>query len=134
VIVSQKKAEEARLLLMRDLSDEELEANDSTVLCMSEDKVNALFRAAAKYAHPDAGGSPEAFAAVDRAKHILLHWLKRKGTGIRPAHGGVSKCPRCDGLGRVILYKGVSQLRVQCPTCQGNGEIYDERDKEGDRM
>lgn len=126
MIVSRKMAEDAALIFGFDI--------DSGLL--AADQINAAYRAEAKKAHPDLGGSPEAFAAVDRAKHILLAWLERQGDSepTKP-HGGVTVCPRCDGRGFLELRRGfAAPLRRQCPTCTGSGEIYDEKDKGVDRV
>lgn len=104
---------------------------------LTTELVLAAYRAKAKDAHPDAGGSAEAFAAVDRAKYVLLSWLERQardGAGAVP-HGGVTKCQRCDGKGYVELLTRSfgGRLRKQCPGCHGNGELYDERPPESNR-
>ena len=74
------------------------------------------------------------FVKVDRAKHVVLTWLYRQVEAPTVAHGGVTKCPRCHGLAYVTVHKGLRQMRMQCPTCRGNGEIYDEKEGEGDRL
>lgn len=103
---------------------------------LSKESLTVAYRQAAKVTHPDSGGSLEAFAAVDRAKHILLHWLDRSAVEEAKPHGGVAPCPRCDGKGYMELRgsRFGSIMRKQCPTCQGNGEIYDEKNKDGDRI
>lgn len=133
MIVSSRMAEEAwGTLLAYEFPGERV----GSPMPESADVVNFSYRKAAKNAHPDAGGSPEAFAAVDRAKHVLLHWLARKEDQAERPHGGVSKCPRCLGKGYLEAQARAfaAPMRKQCPTCQGNGEIYDEKDKDGDRI
>lgn len=101
---------------------------------LSPESVGVAHKQACKRAHPDGGGSSEAFVAVDRAKHVLLHWLARQAEAPTPVHGGVTECLHCCGAGHVMLHKGLRQMRAQCPACQGNGEIYDEKKPEGDRI
>jgi DnaJ-class molecular chaperone len=130
VIVSRTKASDALFLLsLWNIDQPPIELDDHTV-----DTINDWYKRAARRTHPDIGGSAEEFAAVDRAKHVLLKWLERQAAAPPPPHGGVSECPRCHGERHVYLWKGVRKLRVQCPTCKGNGEIYDEREKENDRL
>lgn len=130
MIVSRKAYEEAVALLLPYWPDEL-----STAHPLDKERVTIMYRLAARHLHPDRGGSAEAFAAVDRAKHVLLHWLARAEAQEDKPHGGVSKCPRCDGRGYMELRNGFkAPLRKQCPTCNGNGEIFDEKDKDGDRL
>lgn len=125
MIVSRKMAEEAAAVFGFDIASGLLDAQ----------AVHAAYRTEAKRAHPDAGGTPEAFAAVDRAKHILLAWLdKQERLDTIKSHGGVTVCPRCSGDRRIVLQRGFRQMQVQCPTCQGNGELYDEKEKGVDRL
>ena len=127
MIVSEKMASSARLTLMSVLSDEELEQHDSTILCMTVEKVAALYHAAAKRAHPDAGGTSEKFAAVDRAKHVLLAWLARPAKAT-PTHRK-QPCDYCGGAGYVHTSTGrpgAAGLRRQCRRCHGSGDAdYD---------
>lgn len=126
MIISRKKAEDAAAVFGFDISSGLLD----------KQAVEAAYRTEAKRAHPDAGGSLEAFAAVDHAKHVLLHWLAMRDGEPEKPHGGVTKCPRCDGKGYMELHGARlgSVMRKQCPTCKGNGELYDEKDKDGDRI
>jgi DnaJ-class molecular chaperone len=94
----------------------------------SEAAVNMQYRAKAKVAHPDGGGSLEKFAIIDRAKHILLEWLKRNADKPIVSSGAV-KCPHCDGTGFVKVQRGFNFLRIQCQRCKGNGDLNYDYDK-----
>lgn len=119
MIITRKMADEAATVL-------ELPAEDWTV-----ELVNACYRSAAKRAHPDMGGSAEAFAKVDRAKHVLLGWLERlAGEQPAPPHA-VRTCHKCEGRGHVMSQRAFRQMRVQCPTCRGTGDLDYEHEKEG---
>lgn len=92
--------------------------------------VKEHYRTAAKGAHPDAGGSAEAFAQVDRAKHILLAWLEKVANAPPPAQlHGKRPCEACDGMGHITLQSGRPGrlgLRRQCQRCHGSGDAdYD---------
>lgn len=80
-----------------------------------------MYRDAARRSHPDAGGKAEDFAAVDRAKHVLLEWLKREPEA-RPIHKP-TVCYRCDGKGFVTQQRAWRSMRVQCPECRGAGDL-----------
>jgi hypothetical protein len=127
VIVSRKMAEEACETL--GWGKETLSGDGPTT-----SGINAQFRTAAGAAHPDKGGTAEAFVALDRARHVLLAWLERQAEAPAPSHGGAAECPRCHGAGRIMMHRGVRQMPMQCPACQGNGEIYDDRESTGDRL
>lgn len=88
-----------------------------------EDVVRDAYRQAAKAAHPDKGGTAEAFAAVDRAKHVLLAWLGRP----QPVSQDHKKkpCDYCGGNGHVYTAgraPGSAGLRRTCPKCRGSGD------------
>lgn len=116
MIVSRKMAEEALITL-----------NMAGLEGLGPEQVNASYRTAAKAAHPDAGGTSEAFAAVDRARHVLLKWLERSEAPQTPGMGTV--CARCQGKGFITSQRAWRALRVQCPTCRGTGDIDSEREK-----
>jgi DnaJ-class molecular chaperone len=137
VIVSERQAQEAWDLLRSwaRISDEGWDLDElARVVGRTERDVTDAYRAACKHVHPDRGGAMADFVKVDRAKYMLMAWIARVATGPVPAHGGVSECPRCLGKGSIILHRGIKQTRMQCATCQGNGELYDEKQGEGDRM
>lgn len=97
----------------------------------NEAAVAALYRMAAARTHPDAvGGSVEAFVPVDRAKHILLEWLKKD---VPPPVLEAPPCVNCGGKGYVEQksQRGfkVTTLRVQCRRCNGTGEEGVEHDR-----
>lgn len=117
MIVTRKQAEEACTLLELDMDQ------------LTEDAIAQAYRAKAKVCHPDAGGTIAAFAAVDRAKHILTHWLTRRAIEEPiPAHG--EQCPKCRGVGHVESHRGFRVMRVSCPLCRGTGELGVEQEKE----
>lgn len=123
MLVSLTMAEEARKTLC---IVEPLEEIDTAL-------VHAAFKAMARRAHPDAeGGSAAAFVSVDRAKHVLLEWVKR-----RPEPSLDHKpdlCPMCGGLGKVHQQSGFKRgLLRQCPKCHGHGEVMD-IDRTGDTL
>ncbi len=137
MIVSARQAKEAWTLLRQwaRLVDEKWDMDElARVEGRSKGDVTDAYRAACKHCHPDRGGDMVDFVKVDRAKHLLFAWLEREADAPVPVHGGVTKCPRCTGLTYVLLHRGARQMRMQCPSCKGNGEIYDEKQTEGDRM
>lgn len=102
---------------------------------LTDKLVDRAYKVGAMVKHPDKGGSPEEFVALDRAKHVLIAYLAKQGQSEGPKpHGGVTQCPRCHGAGRIALQRGFKQMQTQCPTCRGNGELYDDREKDGDRL
>lgn len=92
-------------------------------------RVALAFRMAARNTHPDMGGNAEAFAAVDRAKHVLLAWLEKPRTAT-PEHKKRA-CDYCKGSGRVHQPSGrpgSNGLMRTCPKCHGSGDAdYDAR-------
>lgn len=98
---------------------------------VTEDDVRDLYRTAAKFVHPDGGGTLEKFAAVDRAKHVLLKWIAKQGDSPPPMN--VDKCGNCDGKGHVTIksQRGfkITELRRQCRKCNGTGEEGVEHDR-----
>lgn len=117
MIVTRKMAEEAAALLGVGLEGATPEiARDA-------------YYAAAKAAHPDAGGDAEAFAAVDRAKHVLLEWLRRQADAPLPTPGAGQTCDKCGGAGHVMIQRAWKAMRVQCPRCRGTGCLDTEHEK-----
>lgn len=113
MIVNEKQAREAADLL----------AFPSLGAVVDADHVKEHYRTAAKGCHPDAGGSAEAFAAVDRAKHILLAWLEKPQPA--PTVHKKKACDYCGGLGHVYTSGrniGSQGLRRTCPKCRGSGD------------
>lgn len=140
MIVSEKMAHAAWEMLAayinpEDLTDAMRERGFKIVRTLAvgldRDDVTDAYKIAVKATHPDRGGSVEAFAAVDRAKHVLLAWLDRAGASEAavPAHGG-GPCPKCHGDGYLRLRKSFRELRTMCPTCRGSGEADVEQEKE----
>lgn len=118
MIVSQKQYDEAIALLLPYWPDEVATAHP-----LDADRVNTMYRQAVKVVHPDKGGTAEQFAAVDRAKHVLLAWLERP----QPASQDHKKkpCDYCGGLGHVYTAgraPGSMGLRRTCPKCRGSGD------------
>lgn len=100
----------------------------------TEAEINQAFRAAAKYTHPDTGGDAAQYALVDRAKAAMLEYAKRAAPAATPPHGGVRECPRCKGARHIMLQRGIRQMRMQCPTCRGHGELDEEKPETGDML
>jgi len=126
MIVNRSHAEEAFALL----NDGSLAPTLDGLL---EQQVKELYREACKTAHPDAvGGSIEKFAAVDRAKHVLLHWLAKQADKPAVALMGAA-CDNCTGKGYVekTSQRGfkLTTLRAQCRKCNGTGEEGVEHDR-----
>lgn len=113
MIVTRVKAEEAIGVL--GWGAEALDA-------LSAESFKSMYREAARKAHPDAeGGSAEAFARVDWAKHVLQAWMARQPID-RPKGLAAADCARCAGKGRIKMHKGFTSYTVRCPTCHGTGD------------
>lgn len=124
MIVSRKMAEEAWELLLEVAGMESVES-----VPYEQDELLRVFKWAAKASHPDVGGSAEAFAAVDRAKHVLLAWLRRsRDEATSVPHGTTRRCHMCDGKGFVMTARGFSSLRTSCGACRGSGDLDTEHD------
>lgn len=138
MIVSERQAQAAwdTLRTWARAADEKWDADELVhVTGQNDGNLRDIYRTACRFTHPDMGGSVEDFAAVDRAKYVVEAWLaKRARVDEVNAHGAVTVCPRCNGDRRIKLQKGFRQMQVQCPTCHGNGELYDEKDKGADRL
>ena len=128
MIVNRKHAEEAWATL---LAAEYPGQHVGAPMPESAGEVTASYRKAAANTHPDAGGTLEAFAAVDRAKHVLLKWLERQSKEA-PAKLEADHCPDCEGRGFVVrkAQRGfkTTELRIQCRKCRGTGELGVEQD------
>lgn len=132
MIISRATAEEAWTLL-RTYARMADEVWDSDPMCnidgLTASNVKSAYHAASKYTHPDMGGSAEAFARVDRAKHIMLEWLVKPATAAQPAHKA-RKCGNCAGKGYVHSMIGFKQgPRKQCHPCRGTGDADYEPDE-----
>lgn len=102
--------------------------------CWGEEELKSFYRDAARTAHPDAeGGSPERWAAVDKAHAVLKEYLKKLGGPATPKPAEPEKCRLCEGAGHVTRQgqRGfkITTLRVQCGRCKGSGEEGVEHDK-----
>jgi hypothetical protein len=130
VIVTRKMAEQAWELMSSYCKAPEgpRPADEVWSFPLTAEAVAVAFKQAAKVAHPDAGGSMEAFVAVDRAKHVLLAWLAKPQSGPAPAHG--EPCPRCTGKGFILSQRAFRAMRLSCPMCRGTGELNVEQEKE----
>lgn len=95
--------------------------------------LKAAYRFRAGLTHPDReGGSIEAFAVVDRAKHVLEAWLAKRSTEARL--GLVAPpCVRCGGTGRIKVHKGFKFYLVKCVTCNGTGDGGYDHDRAGSK-
>ena len=112
MIITRAKAEEAAAIFGFDISSGLLD----------EQQVIAAYRTEARAAHPDGGGSPEAFARVDWAKHVLIEWLKKRD-GAVAAPRQAKRCASCDGKGFVQKHLGFKRgARIQCVSCAGTGD------------
>lgn len=87
---------------------------------LTEDNIKLAFRTVAKTAHPDAGGEAAQFAAADKAKCILLEWLKKAPDPV--AQFMREDCPNCRGTGSVTIPRGFGRLRIMCGRCKGTGD------------
>ena len=97
---------------------------------LAEDLIIAAYRTEAKKAHPDAGGSPEAFARVDWAKHALLAWIEQEGAQIEAPTLQKQKCHKCSGLGFTQAHVGFRKgARRVCTRCHGSGDLNFDPDK-----
>lgn len=77
-------------------------------------EVRAAFWSAAKSAHPDKGGAPDAFSRITKAKDDLLAWLQQRTT-ISQA------CSECGGTGTISKMRGWKVLNAVCRKCHGSG-------------
>lgn len=87
---------------------------------LTEHEVVAAYRALAKDAHPDAGGSPEAWQALADARMIMLrHVARRAPQNTLP--DGRTRCPGCNGAGTVQIRRAWRAMTSRCPLCKGTG-------------
>lgn len=98
---------------------------------LTEDTVRDAYRVVAKKTHPDRGGDATVFANADRAKHMLLQWLKQRDKVVIKAEPGNfgKKCEVCGGTGRRRVQRGFSSMTMVCGTCHGSGDAQYEADK-----
>lgn len=129
MIVTDKMAEEAWALLR-----EKAGLREDAELPYAAPSVQVAFKAAAKNTHPDKGGTAEQFAAVDRAKCILLVWLEKREKRPPVTTGAGTVCTQCGGKGFVLSQRAWRAMRVQCPTCRGTGDLDSEFEKGNGRM
>lgn len=89
---------------------------------LQEGSIKDAYRKLAKLHHPDAGGDPAQFAAIDRAKHLLLEQLKRT-EALKPREVlQKADCPNCKGMGRVVIRRGFGRMTITCGRCKGSGD------------
>lgn len=129
MIVSRKMAEAAWRVMLSWMPDG---LTENPPMPTTEEEVKVSYRTASKRAHPDGGGDPAAFAAVDRAKHVLLHWLERSKRDEPQTAGAGTECTRCAGTGHVESRRAWRSMRVQCPLCRGTGCLDAEHEKSND--
>lgn len=123
--ISEKSAEGARLTLLGFLTDEEMEQHDATILCMTAEKLTALYRTVARKVHPDMGGNPNDFVNADRAKCILERYLAQPAPAVQSVEHKKKDCGYCQGKGHVTTSSGrpgAPGLRRTCPQCKGSGD------------
>lgn len=119
MIVTRAKAEEAAAIFGFDISSGLLD----------EQQIIAAYRTEARKVHPDAGGTAEAFARVDWAKHVLVAWLQKRD-GPKHEELSLKKCPNCDGRGFIQKHMGFKKgARVQCLRCAGTGDAAYEHER-----
>lgn len=96
------------------------------------EELKGFYRDAARTAHPDAGGTDERWAAVDKAHAILKEHLRKQGGDVQPKLVA-EKCANCTGSGYVEKKSqrgfNITTLRVQCRKCNGTGEEGVEHDR-----
>lgn len=120
MLVTRAMAEDAHILLYETYGT----FNPTRLDSITEESVGFQYRYASKFTHPDRGGTAEAFARVDRAKHVLLAWLAKP----KPATVEHRKrpCEACTGSGHVYASSGrpgSKGLRRQCVKCRGSGDL-----------
>lgn len=93
------------------------------------DTVTAAYRLLAKKVHPDAGGDAAQFAALDRAKHLLLAYIEKAGSEAPSGSYKHEECPACKGKGYVALRRHFGTLSIVCNRCRGSGDARWEPDK-----
>ncbi len=76
----------------------------------TEAQVKDAFRELSKTAHPDAGGTAEAFAELHQAYSQALELA-----------GKPKLCFFCDGKKKIEKKGGFFKLLVDCPSCGGTG-------------
>lgn len=125
MIINRLDAEDAAALLeLWNIDQPKVELAD-----MTPEIINEQYRRAARRCHPDLGGKPQEFVAVDRAKHVLLGWLARQPEAAAKALQP-RRCPDCEGKGYIKRHRGfTAALRVQCAKCKGHGELDVEEEK-----
>lgn len=90
------------------------------------EEVHAAWKQAAKAKHPNAGGSPEAWAQVNEAYTVLRDVGRRK---LYDQHLDTSlpPCFSCDGSGERWTQNGFRKIRAgYCMRCKGVGVVDDE--------
>jgi DnaJ-class molecular chaperone len=97
-----------------------------------EATVRARYKELAMSAHPDRGGSAEAFQTLTDQRDQALKQVKIGNTlaghrsalhALREAARG-AKCPRCDGTGaRMTQTNGFSTFKFVCTMCGGKGKL-----------
>lgn len=78
----------------------------------SPEEVRLAYRRLAAQAHPDAGGSAEAFSALVKAR--------KEAEVIAYA----AFCPACHGSGQNLISSGFTTLSMPCTYCKGIGRRY----------
>ena len=93
-------AEAADVLGVKDLSTQ------------SPADLQRIYRDRARTAHPDGGGSAEAFNRLRVAYVLALSEAEAAG------------CPDCNGTGRMKFVGGFSMASYVCETCHGSGKRW----------
>lgn len=106
MFINAAKAAEAASILGIDLDE------------LTEGTIKAAYRTKSKEAHPDTGGTAEAWARVSWAEAALKRWLTARPRPLGKAAGLVpGSCRACVGTGRVKR----GNLSMFCVLCDGTG-------------
>lgn len=73
-------------------------------------EVKARYREMALLAHPDGGGSDQAFQELNQAYALAYSLAEAK-----------VPCVKCQGTGRTYVINGFVSIPVTCPDCRGEG-------------
>ena len=69
------------------------------------EEVKLAYRTRARQLHPDAGGDPMEFQALNLIYTQALHEVTHR------------VCPTCGGTKKCTLQVGTSQMKLRCPDC-----------------
>jgi curved DNA-binding protein CbpA len=84
----------------------------------SPHEIRAAYRAAARVAHPDRGGTAEAMAAVNVAYATLSSREKKRVYDRANGFDTLQRCTECAGKGTVSVRKGWGVKVTSCKACR----------------